>query len=252
MKKFFLIVALLLSVNNLTQAYMLEPTKDSVVTVDSAEAGILFFKNSEIMRIIKDSESLNPQIETLNIISTRDTVALKISDSLIYYFSPLRGESCWKLLQAGIKKDDLAIVTTGDSTLVKEESLVMIDSNLSKNKPVIYTDSNLFKKESTVNSKKKKNISPPVEKEVKESIVNYPENAENNSFGIDSIDSLQNYNYSYVGGKGSQSQYPNDLNPKKFTTREVLIGLILLSIFLFALIKAYREHKKNRSPRYKP
>ncbi len=191
MKKFFLfLVTLLLSVNNLTQADMLVSTKDSVVTVvDSAESEILHFSNAEISRIIKDSESLNPKIQNLSVIAITDTVVMKINDSTVYTFSPSRGESCWKRLQAGVKKEDLKliknlystetekdfgiekdvilsqdfidkihsnlrktlpVVTTFDSSLIEEESVFMTDSSLTEKKSLVSTDSNLLKKESVV------------------------------------------------------------------------------------------------------
>lgn len=163
MKNFIFIVVLMLSVSNLTQADMLVSKKDSISTaIDSAEVEILYFSNSEIVKIINNSKPLNPQIQNLGVIKTTDIVVLKINDSSLYAFSPSTGESCWERLKTGVNKEDfklidlrknLPVVTTPDSTLTREESIFMIDSNLSEKKSVVSTDSNLFKKESFFSTK---------------------------------------------------------------------------------------------------
>ncbi len=201
MKNILLIVVLLLSVNNLTQADMLGSTKDSTVNVDSTEVETLCFSNAEIAKIIEDSRSLNPQIQNLSIIKTTDTVVLKINDSSLYTFSPSRGEYCWIVLERGIKKNKLIpIFSIDDSTSFSSERQLdsitvsnflrevdyylenrnsppdsfssfkesaLVDSNSSEKESLVLTESNIPKKTTAVQPRKMKKISPAekIEKE---------------------------------------------------------------------------------------
>lgn len=250
MKNIVLIVVLLLSVNNLTQADMLELTKDSIVSVvDSMEAEILHFSNAEISKIIENSKSLNRHIQNMNIIRLlKDTVYLKINDTSIYSFVPQKeGTSCWDRLIKGISKKDLISLNLFVEKTVIEEFLFQDSISLSK-RDLIFVDSfyehNLPQEDFLVKSQKKDLI---YEEELPDGLSLGEDSIENDSLeattSIESSaknmldDNYETHNSSY----GFLKKFSNYIKAEELQ----IPFIVVLLCFYLIIKKIYSKIKKN-------
>lgn len=166
MKKTIFLASILLILANLAHADMLVSTNDTTAAVDSIDFVTLHFSDSEIMKIINESGSLNPQIQNLSEIRILlDTIRLKINDSSFICFVPQKaGASCWMRLKEGVKNKDLMPISTESSESISfsassysdsafldridsilgnnNNTFLSIDSNLSEEEPLVVTNSN--------------------------------------------------------------------------------------------------------------